>query len=82
VEVLLCIRVATGLAAGCRPWDIYCRCCFILASEMCFAEDVVVAGGAVVEALALRAHVPVDIDVLLHVAVLSELLFHVQFAVA
>jgi hypothetical protein len=41
-----------------------------------------VAGAAVVEALALRAHVPVDEDVLSHVAVLPKLLFPVRFVVA
>jgi hypothetical protein len=44
---------------------------------MCFAEEVVVAGATVAEALAPRAHVPVDEDILLHVAVLSELFFPV-----
>jgi hypothetical protein len=44
---------------------------------MCFAEGVVVAGAAVVE-----DHVPVDEDVLLCVAVLSELLFPIRFVAA
>jgi hypothetical protein len=63
------------LTVGCRPRDTYYRCCFVLASKVCFAEEVVVAGAAVVEALTLRAYVPVDEDVLLCVAILSELLF-------
>jgi hypothetical protein len=46
---------------------------------MCFAEEVAVVGAAVVEALALRANVPIDKDVLLRVVVLSELLFPVRF---
>jgi hypothetical protein len=41
-----------------------------------------VAGVAIAEALALRAHVPVGEDVLLHIAVLSELLFPVRFVAA
>jgi hypothetical protein len=45
---------------------------------MCFAEEVVVARVAAAEALALRAHVLVDEDVLLLVAILSELLFPVD----
>jgi hypothetical protein len=65
------------LAVGCRPGDTYYRCCFVLAGEMCFAEEVVVADATVAEALAPRAHVPVDEDILLHVAVLSELFFPV-----
>jgi hypothetical protein len=48
---------------------------------MCFAEEVATTGAAVAEALPLRAHVLVDEDVILLVAVLSELLFPVQFAV-
>jgi hypothetical protein len=40
VEVLLYIGVAIRLAAGYRPGDTYCRCCFVLAGEMCFAEEV------------------------------------------
>jgi hypothetical protein len=44
---------------------------------MFFAEEVAVAGAAVSKALALRAHVPIDEDVLLRIAVLSELLFPV-----
>jgi hypothetical protein len=82
VEVLLCIRVATRLAAGYRPRDTYCRCCFILTGKMCFAEEVVVASAAIAEALALRAHVLVDEDVLLCIAVLFGLLFPAQFAAA
>jgi hypothetical protein len=42
---------------------------------MCFAEDVAVASAAIAKALVLRAHVPVDEDALLCVAVLSEQLF-------
>jgi hypothetical protein len=80
--VLLCIGVATRLTAGCRPGDTYCRCCFVLAGKVCFVEEVAVVGAAVAEALALRAHVPIDEDVLLRVAVLSELLFPAQFIVA
>jgi hypothetical protein len=76
-EVLLYIGVATGLAIGCRPGDTYRRCCFVLADEIYFAEVVVVAGAAVVEALALRAHLLVDEGVLLRIAALSELLFSV-----
>jgi hypothetical protein len=49
---------------------------------MCFVEEVVVVGAAVVEAPILRAHVPIDEDVLLHIAVLSEMLLYVQFAAA
>jgi hypothetical protein len=49
---------------------------------MCFAKEVDVASAAVAEALVLRAHVPIDEDVLLHVAVLSELLFLVRFNAA
>jgi hypothetical protein len=67
------------LAAGCRPGNTYCRCCFVFAGEMWFAEEVAVVGAAVVEALALRANVPIDKDVLLRVVVLSELLFPVRF---
>jgi hypothetical protein len=74
VEVLLCIGVAMRPVAGCRPGDTYCRCCFFLAGEMYFAEEVAMAGVAVAEALALRAHVPVDKDVLLRITALSELL--------
>jgi hypothetical protein len=70
--VLLCFGVATRPAIGCRPWDTYYRCCFVLTGEMCFAKEVDVAGAAVEEALALRAHVPVDEDVLLRFVVLSE----------
>jgi hypothetical protein len=76
-EVLLYIGGAMRLTASCQSWDTYCRCCFVLASEMCFAEGVVVAGAAVVE-----DHVPVDEDVLLCVAVLSELLFPIRFVAA
>jgi hypothetical protein len=75
VEVLLCIGVATRLAAGCRSGGTYCRCCFILAGKMYFAEEVAVAGATIADALVPRAHVSVDDDVLLCVAVLSELLF-------
>jgi hypothetical protein len=82
VEVLLYIGVAARLVAGCWPGDTYCQCCFVLAGEMCFAEEVAMAGAAVAEALALRVHVPVDKDVILHVAVLSELLFFVRFVAA
>jgi hypothetical protein len=82
VEVLLYIGVAIRLAAGYRPGDTYCRCCFVLAGEMCFAEEVDVAGAAVAEALALRAHVPIDEDVLLCIVVLSELLFTIRFVAA
>jgi hypothetical protein len=39
---------------------------------MYFAKEVDVAGAAVAEALALRAHVPFDEDVLLCFVVLSE----------
>jgi hypothetical protein len=53
-----------------------------LAGKVCFVEEVAVVGAAVAEALALRAHVPIDEDVLLRVAVLSELLFPAQFIVA
>jgi hypothetical protein len=49
---------------------------------MCFVEEVVVVGAAIVEAPILRAHVPIDEDVLLHIAVLSEMLLYVQFAAA
>jgi hypothetical protein len=76
-EVLLCIGVATRLAAGCWRGDTYCRCCFVLAGKMCFSEEVAMAGAALAEALVLRAHVLVDEDVLLRVAVLCELLFPV-----
>jgi hypothetical protein len=38
-----------------------------------------VAGAVAAEALVLRAHVPVDEDVLLRVATLSELLFSARF---
>jgi hypothetical protein len=79
-EVLLYIRVAMRLAAGCQPGDTCGRWCFVLADEMCFAEEVVVTDAAVADALALRAHVPIDEDVLLRVVVLSELLFPVRFA--
>jgi hypothetical protein len=65
------------LAIGCQPMDTYCRCCFVLASEMCFAEEVAVASATVAEAVALRAHVPVNEDVLLRVVVLFELHFPV-----
>jgi hypothetical protein len=44
---------------------------------MCFAEEVAVTDAAVADALALRAHVPIDEDVLLRVVVLSVLLFPV-----
>jgi hypothetical protein len=47
---------------------------------MCFAEEVAVTDAAVADALALRAHVPIDEDVLLRVVVLSVLLFPVRFA--
>jgi hypothetical protein len=59
-EVLLCIRVATRLAIGCRPKDTYCQCCFVLTDKMCFAGEVAMAGATVVVVLALRAHAPVD----------------------
>jgi hypothetical protein len=81
VEVLLYIVVATRLVVGCRPGDTYYRCCFVLTGEMCFAE-VAMASAAVAGVLAPRAHVPVDEDVLLHVAVLSEVLFPVRFVAA
>jgi hypothetical protein len=42
---------------------------------MYFAEEVAVAGATIADALVPRAHVSVDDDVLLCVAVLSELLF-------
>jgi hypothetical protein len=77
VEVLLYIGMAMRLAAGCQSGDTYCRCCFVLAGEMCFAEEVAMTGAAIAEALALRARVPVDEDILLPIAVLSELLFPV-----
>jgi hypothetical protein len=80
--VLPCIEVTTRLAVACQPGDTYYRCCFVLAGEMCFAKEVVVARVATAEALALRAHVLVDEDVLLLVAILSELLFPVRFVVA
>jgi hypothetical protein len=82
VEVLLCIGVATRLAAGCRPGDTYYRCCFVLAGEMSFAMEVVVPGAIAVEALAPRAHVLVDKDALLRIVALSELLFIAQFGAA
>jgi hypothetical protein len=70
------------LTAGCWPADTYSRCYFVLAGKLCFAKEVAVAGATVVEAPALRAHVPIDEDVLLHVAVLSGLLFPARFAAA
>jgi hypothetical protein len=81
-EVVPCIGIATRLAVGCRPGDSYYRCCFLLADKMCFVDEVIVAGAAVAEALVVRAHVPIDKDILLHGAVLSVLLFPVRFAAA
>jgi hypothetical protein len=47
---------------------------------MCFAEEVAVVGAAVAETLALRAHVPLDEDVLLQFylscSFLLDLLLH------
>jgi hypothetical protein len=48
-----------------------------MVGEKCFAEEVAMAGAAVAEALALRAHVPIDKYALLRIVVLSELLFSV-----
>jgi hypothetical protein len=70
------------LTTGCRPGNTHCRCCFVLVGKVCFAKEFAVVGAIVAEALALRAHVPVDEDLLLHAVVLSELLFPTRFAAA
>jgi hypothetical protein len=75
VEVLFCIGAATELVIGYQPGDTYCRCCFVLSSEMYSTKEVVVADVAVTRALALRAHIPADRGVLLLITALSELLF-------
>jgi hypothetical protein len=76
-KALLCIEAATELAAGCQLVDTYFQCCFVLTGGMCFAERVAAADAAAAKALAVRAHVPIDKDVLLLTAVLPELLFPV-----
>jgi hypothetical protein len=76
-EVLLCIEVAMELVVGYQPGDTYYRCCFVLSSEMYFAEEVVVDDVAVMRALAPRACIPIDRDVLLLTTALPKFLFPV-----
>jgi hypothetical protein len=73
-EVLLCIGMAMALAASCQLEDTWCRCCFVLGGEMCFAKAIV-ADTTTVEALALWADVPNDEGALLLIAAPLELLF-------
>jgi hypothetical protein len=80
--VLLCIEAATKLVVGYQPEDTYCRCCFVLSSEMYSAQEVDVADVAVTRAPAPRAHIPIDGGVLLLVVALPEFLFLVQFVPA
>jgi hypothetical protein len=74
VEVPLCIEAAMGLFVGCQPGGTYYWCCYVSTADVYFVEDVVVVGIAAVEALALRARVPVGEGVLLLDAALLELL--------
>jgi hypothetical protein len=69
------------LAVGCQLEDTCCQCCFASTGRMYFVE-VVVAGGAAVEAPALMAYAPTDEGVLSLAVAPLELLFLVRYVAA
>jgi hypothetical protein len=73
--VSLCIEEAMGLAIGCQPGGTYYRCYFVSSVEAHFVGEAVVADTIEVEALAMRAHVPVGGGVLLLAAALLDCSF-------